>query len=232
MMATANAVRDTLRDDRPPSATEEEQRLARGDAQDVVTIGSENAIGVGSAAPGDVGSVRIDAPVDGWPEYQLYHGGAYEWGMGCEVAVANHRFYIGDGTGEIFGIDPVAGWVGMGMKFGYHNLGRAPAVGGTITQTGSKSAAVQIDYPCGNIVTHNASLAASTSVAFQVNNTKIAIDDLVILNQRSGGTSGAYLWGVERIANGSFTVVLRNVSAGPLSEALTFNFALIKGTVG
>jgi hypothetical protein len=105
-------------------------------------------------------------------------------------------------------------------------------LGGTVTQATSKSTAVQIDRMCGQITTHNAALAATTSVSFTVTNSEVDADDLVVLNIQSGGTASSYSVATGAVAAGSFTVHLRNISAGSLGEALVINFGIIKATIG
>ena len=74
-----------------------------------------------------------------------------------------------------------------------------------------------------------AALATSTSVMFTLTNSTIAATDLVHVQITSAATSLAYLTQVEAVAAGSANIVLRNVSAGTLSEAVVLNFAVIKG---
>lgn len=101
-------------------------------------------------------------------------------------------------------------------------------LGGTVTQATSKSTGVQLDRMCGQITTHNASLAATTSVSFTLTNSYIDADDLVDVNISSGATAGSYLLAVDAIAAGSCRVHLRNLTGGALGEALVINFGVIK----
>lgn len=107
-------------------------------------------------------------------------------------------------------------------------LGYTAGAGGTVTQTTSKSTAVTLNRPCGTIVTHNAALAANTTVSFVVNNNTITSTDVVVINHASGGTLGAYQVWATSIGAGVFTVRVRNISGSSLSEALTLNFAILK----
>ena len=112
-------------------------------------------------------------------------------------------------------------------------LGYGPGgqgVGGSVTQTVSKSTAVTLNKITGQITTSNASLAAATAVNFVVNNSLIGAADTVDLSLASGPVNPqAYTYNVSQIAAGSFGIAIRNQSAGPLAEALTFNFSVIKG---
>ena len=82
---------------------------------------------------------------------------------------------------------------------------------------------------CGQIVTHNAALAAAALVSFTVSNSEVAATDTINLNLQSGNaTAGAYRYWIDKVSGGSFVVALENRSGGSLSEALTFNFAVVK----
>lgn len=102
--------------------------------------------------------------------------------------------------------------------------------GGTVTQITSKATGVALNALTGTIVTHNANLATLTPVAFIVTNTLVAAGDVVAVNVASGAANAqTYLVGVGAVGAGTFTVVLFNTSAGTLGEALTLNFAVVKG---
>lgn len=98
---------------------------------------------------------------------------------------------------------------------------------GTVTQATSKSTAVTLNKPAGQITMNNASLGATTNVTFTFNNNLISVNDILILNVAAGATAGAYNCWVSSLAVGSATVTVRNISAAPLSEAVVINFALI-----
>lgn len=101
-------------------------------------------------------------------------------------------------------------------------------LGGSVTQATSKSTAVVIGNPCGQITTHAANLAATTSVGFTVTNSYIGANDTVNISLASGGTASSYVYMVDAVAAGSFIIHLRNVTAGGLAEALVFNYSIIK----
>ena len=107
-------------------------------------------------------------------------------------------------------------------------IGYATGTGGTVTQATSKSTGVTLNKTNGSITLNAAALAASTSVAFTLTNSTIAATDVVNVTIRSGATSGAYVITVQATAAGSCSIMVRNVSAGSLSEALVLNFAVLK----
>jgi hypothetical protein len=114
------------------------------------------------------------------------------------------------------------------FPFGY--VGSA-SVGGAVTQLTNKSTGVTLNKICGQITMNNAALAAATAVAFTLTNSLIQATDTVIVNIASGGTVGAYTVSVAAVGTGSCSFVLKNESAGPLSEAVVLGFAVIKAAV-
>jgi len=98
-----------------------------------------------------------------------------------------------------------------------------------VTQATSKSTAVTANTSAGQITTNNAALAATTTVTFTLNNSRLSSKDTLIVTVASGGTAGAYNAWVSGLAAGSATIALRNITAGPLSEAVVLNFAIIHG---
>jgi hypothetical protein len=74
-----------------------------------------------------------------------------------------------------------------------------------------------------------AALAAAGIVSFTVTNSQVAATDTINLNLQSGNaTAGTYRYWIDKVAAGSFVVAVENRSAGSLSEALVFNFAVLK----
>lgn len=106
-------------------------------------------------------------------------------------------------------------------------IGYATGAGGTVTQITSKATGVTLNKACGEITLNAAALAADTAVTFVFTNTAIAVGDRIVLNHKSGGTFGAYLLDA-RAAAGSATVMVRNVTAGSLTEAIVVGFAVVK----
>jgi hypothetical protein len=98
---------------------------------------------------------------------------------------------------------------------------------GTVTQATSKSTAVTLNKPAGQITMNNAALAGNTAVSFTLNNSYISANDVVVLNISGGATAAAYTTYVSSMTAGSATLTLRNLTAGSLSEAVVVNYALI-----
>ncbi len=103
--------------------------------------------------------------------------------------------------------------------------------GGIVTQQTNKSTSVSLTAMTGAITMNNAALGPATSVVFTCNNSAMTAADVVIVNIKSGATANSYTVGIDATAAGSFNVILRNISAGSLSEAVVLSFVIIKGAV-
>lgn len=135
-------------------------------------------------------------------------GGGTTWGFYAAGTAAN--YFGGNVT------------VGGGGTLGY-----GAGSGGTVTQVTSKSTAVSLNKPSGQITTTADALAAGASVAFLLTNTAIALEDTVLLSVQS--TTSYLVQTTGFITNGVY-VHLTNRTAGPLSEAVVINFNVIKGS--
>ena len=110
-------------------------------------------------------------------------------------------------------------------------LGYTAAAQGTVTQLTSKSTGVTINASAGQITMDDATLNATTNVAFTMTNSKISAKDVVIVNVAGGVASNVtYNCWVSGHAAGTCDFVMRNISAGNLSEAVVLNFAVIHCT--
>jgi hypothetical protein len=108
-------------------------------------------------------------------------------------------------------------------------LGFYTGAGGTVTQATSKATAFTLNAMCGQITTAANSLAHTTIVSAVWTNSKIAATDVVIINHKSGGTIGAYVFNVSCGAGAATLYIINNETAGSLSEALVLSFVVIKG---
>ena len=102
-------------------------------------------------------------------------------------------------------------------------------VGGSVTQLTSKSTGVTLSKLTGKITTHSASLAAGGVVSFIVTNTLVASVDTIAWSFVSGATAGAYCITIA-VSAGAFSVTIRNLTGGALSEAIVFQFNVVKGS--
>lgn len=107
---------------------------------------------------------------------------------------------------------------------GTAGVGYATGAGGAVTQTTSRTTAVTIDKTCGSITMFTAA-GSATAATFTVNNSTVAINDCIILSQRSG--TNQYDLVVSAVAAGSFGITFRT-TGGTASDAPVINFAVIK----
>ena len=108
-------------------------------------------------------------------------------------------------------------------------IGYSAAAQGAVTQLTSKSTGVTLNKSAGRITMNNASLATQAVVLFTLTNNFIGANDVIIVSISGGGTVGAYWPYVASLASGSAVIGLFNNTAGPLSEAVIINFAIIHG---
>ena len=119
---------------------------------------------------------------------------------------------------------------GQVLAIGASGLGYGTGAGGTVTQATSKSTAVTLNKPTGQITMNAAALAAGASVQFNLNNTLIngVAGDIVLASQYTNIDSSKYeVWAAA--GAGVAQINVRNRTGGSLSEALVINFAILKG---
>lgn len=107
-------------------------------------------------------------------------------------------------------------------------LGFYTGAGGTVTQLTNKSTGVTLNTMTGLITMNNAALNDATNVTFAVSNSKVVSTDHIVAMHASAGTAGAYqVWG-NGVGSSTFNITVRNVSGGPLSEAIAIRFVVLK----
>lgn len=111
-----------------------------------------------------------------------------------------------------------------GLGYGPGSVG----TGGTVTQATSKSTAVTLNKPTGQITMNSAALAATTEVSFTLNNSLLSDGDNVVVH---GNGVVNYTVRAGRALAGQVVIVVRNNTAGSLSDALILDFKVIKGTL-
>ena len=113
--------------------------------------------------------------------------------------------------------------------YGTSGVGYPAGTGGSVTQgsgSGKSTGVSTLNTITGTIVTNNASLAANSNVSFTFTNTFIGENDMIIAYAVNNAN---YL-----IVPGSCTNVntcainIRNLTSGPLSDAISIRFAIIK----
>jgi len=104
------------------------------------------------------------------------------------------------------------------------------SVGGTITQNSSKTTAVTLNAPSGQIVVNNSALFSNAVARFTLNNTSIEANDVIVVNRKSGGSDSSYQVWTDGVAAGSCAICVQNISSGALAESITLGFVVIKAT--
>jgi hypothetical protein len=117
--------------------------------------------------------------------------------------------------------------IGSDFVYASGELGYTAEASGTVTQLSSKSTGVTLNKSAGQITMNNASLANVTNVSFTLTNSTISSNDVVVLSVASDATAGGYNCWISGKTTGSCTITLRNLSGGPLAEAVVINFAVI-----
>lgn len=110
-------------------------------------------------------------------------------------------------------------------------IGYGTGAGGAVVQATNRTTSVTINKLAGQITTNNASLAAETAASFTVNNTTVAIGDVVVVSQQSGAVGLMTTVEVIAVAAASFNIaVMNNNAAAGIAEtgAIIINFAVIK----
>lgn len=103
------------------------------------------------------------------------------------------------------------------------------AGGGSVVQATDKTTGVTLNGATGQITTANSALAANAVASFALTNSSVAAGDMVLVMVLSGdANTGSYDVWAERSAGGAVAVVIHNVSAIGLSEALVLRFVVIK----
>ena len=118
--------------------------------------------------------------------------------------------------------------IGSDKIYSSSELGYTADAQGVVTQLTDKSTAVTLNKSAGRITMNAASLATATNATFTLNNSFISANDTVILTISGGQvTPGSYNVFANALGAGTVSITLRNISGGPLAEAVVVNFAIL-----
>lgn len=104
-------------------------------------------------------------------------------------------------------------------------IGYAVGSGSTVTQGTSRTTGVTINAVAGSITLFSTA-GSATYQDFTVTNSAVGINDIIVINQRSG--TDRYVIEVTAVAAGSFRVTFAT-TGGTTVESPVFNYAIIKG---
>lgn len=142
------------------------------------------------------------------------------------VTTTNTPLLFGTNSVEMLRID------GNVLVTNTNGLGYGTGAGGTVTQSTSKNTTVTLNRPTGRITMNNAPLASGAVAGFNVNNSLVTTSDTVIVSIGGASVSNVADYNIwVGIYSGLFSIMVKNISAGSLSEALVINFAVIKGAI-
>jgi len=110
-------------------------------------------------------------------------------------------------------------------------IGYALGSGGEVTQLTSKTTGVTLNKPSGQITMAGNEMTSGEVASFTLTNSRIAINMTPVVTIKSGATAGAYILQVDAAGSGSCVISVRNMSGGPLSEAIVLQFNLIGGAI-
>ena len=191
------------------------------------TIDSQTSIGVLPNGSGDAANINVfgnsDPGNSSLAQILTQAGNSVSLrstvtGSGTYLPLTLHT-----GNAERLRIDTSGNVLVTSGAFGY-----GPGSGGTVTQPTSKSTAVTLNKPSGQITMHGASLAAGAAVEFSLNNTSLNAYSWLVVNPT--GFTG-YSVEVSHF-NSPTEVVLRVTNKGVTrADALTIVFRVINGSI-
>ena len=119
--------------------------------------------------------------------------------------------------------------IGADKIYSSSEFGYTTDAQGTVTQLTSKATAVTLNKSAGRITLNNAALAGNAAVTFNLNNSFISNNDILILNVSAGSVADAttYTTYTSSLGAGVAAITLRNLTAVSQSEAVIINYALI-----
>lgn len=104
-------------------------------------------------------------------------------------------------------------------------IGYTTGAGGIVTQITSRTTGVTINKLVGQITLFSAA-GSATAASFTVTNSTVGVDDVVIINQKSG--TDLYNLMITAVAAGSFRISFQT-TGGTTVETPVFTYAVIKG---
>jgi len=109
-------------------------------------------------------------------------------------------------------------------------IGYIAGSGASVTQETNKRTTVTINAPCGLITSADSELTAGQNNSFQVNNSFISANDVVIVNHGvgTGANDNAYYVHANTFAEGQFRISILSISADAKTDAIDITFIILK----
>lgn len=164
-------------------------------------------------------------------QHSLLTGASLHEPKGVATAVAN-RVYLSNGTasGSWSQIPNAAlNSTALQSTLPTAGIGYATGAGGAVTQETDITTAVTLNKVCGTITTQTVSAAIGIEHAFVLNNSNIAVGDIVLTQVVNYAGGGYPLVACTNVSAGSCVITITNIhNANALSGTMTINFAVIK----
>jgi hypothetical protein len=142
-------------------------------------------------------------------------------GTSTLTGLRNNGTLVCTGAGTLAGVLSTNSIVSTSRTAG---IGYAVGSGSTVTQGTSRTTGVTINAVSGSITLFSAA-GSAVYQDFTVTNSTVGINDLIVINQRSG--TDRYVIEITNIAAGSFRVTFAT-TGGTTVEAPVFNYCIIK----
>ena len=146
-------------------------------------------------------------------------GGSHSGGLSNYVNGVIKSQLLMNSSGDILSILPNGG------------LGYGTGSGGTVTQLTSKSTAVTLNKPTGQITMNNTALAQNVKVSFLLYNSIIGPYDNIHITIVSGSTVLAQYEARGRCSGGVAEIVVSHTYGGTLGEPIILTFTVLKGAM-
>ena len=204
--------------------------VAQINGASIATANSGGILNIGStdAAAADVGGslgFTANGGINGYPLGQISGRRESATGSNYSSYLAFTTSNSGGTLAERMRIDSS----GNVLVTNAAGLGYGTGSGGTVTQATNKGTPVTLNKPTGQITMNNAALAGGASIGFTLSNSLLATTDNLLMTFVDGsGTTAVYTATPQVNAGGAF-IVIRNTSGTSYSEAIKWNFAVIKG---
>lgn len=116
------------------------------------------------------------------------------------------------------------------LTSGTGGLGYGTGAGGQVTQLTSKTTAVTLNKPTGQIIMNNAALAAGALTGFTFSNSLLSYTDTVVIGV-NGTLATYYTVTAGYYTSGACVIYVTNRDTGSRSEAVVLNYTIIKGAI-
>jgi len=140
--------------------------------------------------------------------------------IGTTAATFDNAFTL-SGNSSVFNVGGTSSW----------SVDVRTNTGSSVTQQTSKTTAVTLNNIEGEIILSNSSLAANTIENFNLINSTIRPNDVILCQRKSGGTGRSYRIYVDSVYNGGCFISIQNLTAGALAESVTIQYKVLRSQI-